>query len=229
MNEWIARVMPLPVTDGWRTTEPAIHEIARFRIRIVSPHTRPGTRLNGERCEAIDVGPVRILALDSANPWGGVGGSLDSAQVAWMVRELERARDRFVVVASHDSSLTLTSDRSPAGQPPRILGPEVSAILLAHEQVIAWVTGMMHHRSGLRHGQDSHGLWELPGASDGRDAPLAGGLSIAIREDRNAVAMRGALVPDQGRAWELPDRGAGGAWPPLATSAGQPVPPADLR
>jgi hypothetical protein len=207
MNEWIARVMPLPVREEWRATEPPIRELARFRIRIVSPHARPGPRSIGERWNRIDMGPVHVLALDSANPSGGVGGSLDSSQVGWLLRELERSRDRFVVVASHDSSLTMTSDRSPAGQPPRILGAEFASILLAHEQVIAWVSGTMHHRAGRRHGEASHGFWELPAASEGRDAPLAGGLSVAIREDRKAVIMSGALSPGSTRAWELPDRG----------------------
>ena len=229
MNEWIARVMPLPVRDEPRTGEPPIREVARFRLRIISPHSRPGIRPAGQRWDAADLGPVRLLALDTVNPFGGVGGSLDSQQVAWLVRELDRARDRYVVVASYDSSLTMTSDRTRDGQAPRILGTEVTSILLAHDQVVAWISSTMHHRAGRRHGDASHGFWELPAASDGRDAPLAGGLSIARREDRGVLIMRGALASGHGPIWELrdpavvPERTPVGSASARATSAGRPV------
>ena len=211
MNEWIARVMPLPlpkVAGGSRSAageEPAVRELVRFRIRIMPPHVRPGTRNRGEGYMSVDLGPVRLLAVDSANPSGGVGGSLDSDQAAWLVRQLQAAADRYVVVASHDSSLTLTSDRTPPGTAPRILGAEVASILLAHRCVVAWVAGTMHHRAGRRHGDASHGYWELPGASDGRDAPLAGGLSVGVRRDRPAVVLRAALAHGPGSGWEGPD------------------------
>jgi hypothetical protein len=48
---------------------------------------------------------VRILALDSANPHGGVGGSLDSDQCLWLVRELERARAPLEQLTTHQATL----------------------------------------------------------------------------------------------------------------------------
>lgn len=207
MHEWIARVMPLPVPVTALASSP-VEEIVRFRIRIVPPQTRPGGPVGGGGVDVTDVGPVRVLALDSANPSGGVGGSLSSEQARWLVFELERADGRYVVVATHDSSLTMTSDRRGAGEPPRVLGGELASILLAHDRVIAWIAGTMHHRGGRRHGDPAvpgHGFWELPGATDGRDSALAGGLSVLRRSDRPTLLLQGALAGAHGPRWELRD------------------------
>lgn len=207
MNEWIVRVMPLPIRDPYPDLDPQLVELARFRMRIVPPNERPGPRPLRQRQAIVDVGPVRILALDSANPHGGVGGSLDSDQCAWLVRELDRARDRYVVVASHDSSRTMTSADGPAGAAPKVLGAEVTSILLAHPSVLAWVSGTMHDRSGRRRGAGPFGFWEIPGAATGLGAPLAGGISIAAetRHLHRVVVMRGALAGEAGPAWEARD------------------------
>jgi hypothetical protein len=203
--EGLVRVMPLPLRDEGRGDPTGLAELARFRLRIVAPLSRVGHRLSGDRAALVDVGPVRVIALDTANEWGGVGGSLDSDQAAWLVRQLEEARDRYVVIATHDSSLTLTSDRVPPGRAPRVLGPELAAILLAHPTVVAWVSATLHHRGGRRHGQADHGFWELPGATEGREAPLAGGLSISRRADGRTLVMHGALAAAQGPLWEVRD------------------------
>jgi hypothetical protein len=205
MNEWIARVMPLPLRVDTLDPPAPVQEIARFRLRVVSPHARAGIHIPEPRSAVIDVGPVRVLALDTCNPNGGVGGSLGSDQAAWLVRQLDLSQDRYVVVATHDSSLTMTSDRTAAGAPSRVLGAEVASILLAHRFVVAWVAGTMHHRSGRRHGVAGHGFWELPGATEGREAPLAGGLSISRMADRRALVLKGALAPSHGSLWELRD------------------------
>jgi hypothetical protein len=205
VNEWIARVLPLPVSQV--PPEGGAEEVARFRIRIVPPQLRPGRSTLGERVGRVDIGAVRILALDSLNPHGGVGGSLDSDQCAWLVRELESARDRHVIVATHDSSRSMTSDRTPAGSAPRVLGPEVVSILLAHPSVVCWISDTMQLRGGQRHGQGDHGFWEIPGASTGLGAPLAGGLSVSRceRAGRPMILLRGALPSGSATGWEVRD------------------------
>lgn len=209
MNEWIARIMPLPMRDPFPDESAAIRELARFRIRIVAPHERPGSRIIGPRHCSLDVGSVRILALDSANVHGGVGGSLDSEQCAWLVRELERSRDRYVVLATHDGARTMTNATTPTHLPPRVLGAEVTSLLLAHPTVIAWISDTMHDRAGRRHGDAAHGFWELPGATSGVGSPLAGGLSVRVDERHlhRVVVMTGALAGDAGPHWELRDPG----------------------
>jgi hypothetical protein len=208
MNEWIVRVLPLPARDTSRLPDALRRELARFRLRIIAPHDRPGLHPHGSRVESVDVGFVRILALDSANPFGGVGGSLDSDQCAWLVRELGRAHDRHVVVATYDGSRTMTSATAPPDAPPRVLGPEVVSILLAHRQVVAWVSGTVHDRAGRRHGDGAHGFWEIPGAAVGLGAPLAGGMSVTseVRHLHRVVVMRSALAGESGPSWEVRDR-----------------------
>lgn len=207
MNEWIVRIMPLPMRDPFPVVDPLNIELARFRIRIIAPHDRPGLHAHGPRVGVLDVGAVRILALDSANPFGGVGGSLDSDQCAWLVRELGSADDRYVIVASHDGSRTLTSATGSAGASPRVLGDEVVSILLAHRNVVAWLAGTIHERSGRRHGGAAHGFWEIPAAAGGLGAPLAGGISISrqARHLHSTIVMRGALSGEGGPMWEVLD------------------------
>ena len=186
MNEWIARIMPLPMRDSYADDDGATGELARFRIRIVAPHERPGSRIIGPR-----------------------HGSLDSEQCAWLVRELGRSRDRYVVLATHDGARTMTNATTPAGTPPRVLGDEVSSLLLANPTVIAWISDTMHDRAGRRHGDSAHGFWELPGATSGVGSALAGGLSVRAeaRHLHRVVVMAGALAGDSGPSWELRDPG----------------------
>ena len=205
MSEWIARVLPLPACD-LVPASPAT-TIARFRIRIVAPPDRPSGAIHGARQIAIDVGGVRILALDSVNPHGGVGGSLDSEQCAWLVRQLDRSRDRYVVLATHHGPRTLTSDSRPPGAPPRVLGTEVVSLLTVHDQVVAWVCGTTHERSGVRHGQAPHGFWELAGSATGMGAPLSGGLAVTAEEhpDGRRIVLSGALSGSAGPRWSVLD------------------------
>jgi hypothetical protein len=208
MNEWIMRVMPLPDRD--RTTPLAAErvDLARFRIRILAPPDRPGGRLSGSRQCAYDVGSVRIIGLDSANPHGGVGGSFDTEQCAWLVREVEDANDRYVIVVSHDGSRTLSSDANAPGHPPRVRGEEMTSLLLARPNVIAWISNTVHGRAGRRHGDLAHGFWELPGATLGYGTPLAGGIVVTAegRRPHRVVAIRSALSGESGPVWELMDR-----------------------
>jgi hypothetical protein len=221
VNEWIVRVMPLPMRDPFPVVDPLNTELARFRIRIIPPHDRPGLHAHGPRTAAVDVGAVRILALDSANPFGGVGGSLDSDQCAWLVRELGAAEDRYVIVASHDGSRTMTSTTAPTGSAARVLGAEVASILLAHRAVVGWLSGTVHERSGRRHGDAAHGFWEIPAAAGGLGTPLAGGISVSrqMRHLHSSIVMRGALSGEAGPTWEVRDPRPEGAISPVRLRA----------
>ena len=227
MNEWIVRVMPLPTRGPFPVLDPHHDELARFRIRIIAPTDRPGLHAHGPRVASVDVGEVRLLALDSANPFGGVGGSLDSDQCAWLVRELGAAGDRYVLVASHDGSRTMTSVTAPAGAPARVLGAEVTSILLAHRRVVAWLSGTTHERSGRRHGDAAHGFWEIPAGASGLGAPLAGGISVSreVRRLDSAIVMRGALAGEGTPSWEVRDTRTDGA----LSAAGRTAPAVDPR
>jgi hypothetical protein len=104
---------------------------------------------------------VRLISLDTRNPNGGRGGSLDSDQCAWLVRELARDSRRGVVVTTRHRSIELRNDRISAGSAPRILADELVPLLLAHPHVLGWIGGHRHRPAAMRHGGRDLGLWEM--------------------------------------------------------------------
>jgi hypothetical protein len=104
---------------------------------------------------------VRLITLDTRNPLGGRGGSLESDQCAWLVRELAKDPDRGVIVTTRHRSLELRNSRTVPGTAPRILGEELVPILLAHANVLGWIGGHRHRPSAIRHGVRDSGLWEM--------------------------------------------------------------------
>jgi hypothetical protein len=104
---------------------------------------------------------VRLIALDTRNPHGGRGGSLDSDQCAWLVRELAKEPGRGVVVTTRHRSHELRNARALPGTAPRILGEELVPLLLAHAHVLGWISGNRHRPAATRHGVRDTGLWEM--------------------------------------------------------------------
>jgi metallophosphoesterase (TIGR03767 family) len=113
----------------------------------------------------VDAGEIRLLCLDTVNPSGGWQGSLDVEQLEWLATELSKAADRYVVIASHHPSPTMTNDYAANGAARRVLGPDVVSLLLQHPNVIAWMAGHVHHHAAVRHGNDQSGFWEFTTAS----------------------------------------------------------------
>jgi hypothetical protein len=112
-------------------------------------------------------GSTRLLWLDSTNPHGGTGGSVASEHCAWLVRQLASHSGIPIVVSTRHRSLELHNDAVPHGESPRVLGPELAAILMAHENVVGWVAGNRHPPQTIRHGSALHVLWELTPAMTG--------------------------------------------------------------
>jgi hypothetical protein len=104
---------------------------------------------------------VRLIALETKNPHGGRGGSLDSDQCAWLVRELAKDRQRGVVITTRHRSSELRNDRILVGAAPRILADELVSLLLAHPNVLGWVAGHRHRPGAIWHGARDLGLWEM--------------------------------------------------------------------
>lgn len=104
---------------------------------------------------------VRLITLDTQNPHGGRGGSIDSDQCAWLVRELAAHSQRGVVIATRHRSSELRNARSTVELPPRILAEELVPILLAHPNVLGWIGGHRHRPGAIRHGERDMGLWEM--------------------------------------------------------------------
>lgn len=111
----------------------------------------------------IDVGVLRLLVLDTTNPWGGWQGSLDAATVRWLARELDDAHERRlddeghwvpaggsdvpVVIVTHHPIETLVNTTTPDPERPRVGEPSIAALLDHYPNVIAWLAGHTHrHR-----------------------------------------------------------------------------------
>jgi metallophosphoesterase (TIGR03767 family) len=153
-----------------------VHDETSPRVRITpdpsrdivtsaefSQTTRPG---EGQKTYYVtDVGQLRIIAIDTVNPHGGWQGSLGIAQFEWLVEQLDRSRDRYVVIASHHPSVTLTNDYTPPGAESRVLAADVLQLLMSHRQVIAWIAGHVHFHAALRHKSRTRAFVELTTAS----------------------------------------------------------------
>ncbi len=113
---------------------------------------------------------IRAVVLDTVNPGGLSDGSLDRQQFDWLADELATAGRRLVVLFSHHTIGTLTNPSLAPGETgPRVLGDEVTALLLAHPQVVLWVNGHTHVNKVTPHarpaGGPPGGFWELNTAS----------------------------------------------------------------
>ena len=184
--------------------------LARFRPSTVLDVDHAPTRAR-RGCGVVDVGRVRVVVLDSHNPLGGAGGSIDSDQCAWLVRQLESAKDRYVVVASHDSSFTMVNRAVLSTMPPRVLGQEIAAILLAHANVVAWVSAQIPLLAEQRHGLAPRGFWELPAWASSDAFRQSAALELrreGLGSEREVVIRRfahGAHPSDRAAEWRLRD------------------------
>ena len=79
---------------------PGNHDIPGL-VRSTFAHTPAGRTREGEKlCYGVDVGPVRVIALDSSvpeEPWGALG----KEQLAWLDAELSAHADRPTLIALH--------------------------------------------------------------------------------------------------------------------------------
>lgn len=101
--------------------------------------------------EAFDIGPVRALALDLVKAEGGSGGRVSDAQLAWLRDQLARAGDRPVVVFTHQP---LAGSEN---------GEAALALLRAHPNVLAAITGHTHRNEIRRDG--AGGPWLITTSS----------------------------------------------------------------
>jgi len=116
---------------------------------VASPPGHGFTTANRETGAAYyrhDHGGVTVLVLDTVNEHGGWQGSLDLDQLHWLDAELADAdaERRYVVLASHHPLRTLTNGIVPETATPRVLGPQLAAVIDAHPSVVLWLNGHTH-------------------------------------------------------------------------------------
>lgn len=114
-----------------------------------------------------DRGEVRFVVIDTVNPHGGWQGSLDPAQLDWLIAELREHRNRPVVLLSHHPLETMVNDTRPPGAPRRILADELRQVLLEHPCAVAWVNGHTHRHAvtAIREEGLPGGFWQITTAS----------------------------------------------------------------
>ena len=147
---------------------------------------------------ARDVGGVRLLAMDTVNPYGGWQGSIDEEQFEWLRGELAAA-DRPVVVTSHHPSWTLLNPYAPPGAGRRVLADEVIRLLLGEPKVVLWLAGHVHGNTVRLHASPHGGLLEVTTASL-IDWPQQGRL-VEILEHPEGGFVVAMTVVDHGGWW----------------------------
>ncbi|MFC8512403.1 TIGR03767 family metallophosphoesterase [Streptomyces sp. NPDC057257] len=127
------------------------------------------------------------ISLDTTDPGGHYEGSIGTAQLKWLDKQLRDNKDSYAIVFSHHTSKTMdnTSHRDPAHPDERRHGgEEVVALLGSHANVLAWVNGHIHRNDITPHSApDGRSFWEISTASHVDYPQLARVIEIADNKD----------------------------------------------
>ena len=144
----------------------------------VAAHFRPGAVPDGHGYTAENVASgtayyvwdgvpgVRLVGLDTTNPYGDVNGCVDDVQFGWLAERLAEVSagsgdPRLVVLMSHHGLDTMDNATGPDGAGFH-LAAEVRALLAGHPQVVLWLSGHVHvNRVVARPGPSGGGFWEV--------------------------------------------------------------------
>ncbi|KVF71528.1 metallophosphatase [Burkholderia sp. FL-7-2-10-S1-D7] len=100
---------------------------------------------------ALDVGAVRVLALDSQVP-GASHGDLCDARLAWLAAQLDAARDRPVIVALHHPPFASGIGHMDALRLAPAAAAKLDALLRGHPNVERVLCGHVHRTMFTRFG-----------------------------------------------------------------------------
>lgn len=92
---------------------------------------------------AVDLGPLRLLALDTVRPGSGAG-ELDGERLAWLEAELARAPDRPALIALHHLPLELGIAVWDEIGIPAADRAGLERVVAANPQVLGLVCGHVH-------------------------------------------------------------------------------------
>lgn len=123
-------------------------------------------RSEGTGFYTFDTGLLRFIVMDTVNEFGGQDGSMSQEQFAWVKDQLASAEGKLVIAASHHTSWTSDNRNSGTSGQVRVVGDEIVAEFLEHDNLIAWVNGHTHTNHVLPHKRDGGGgFWEINTAS----------------------------------------------------------------
>ncbi|MCD9872315.1 TIGR03767 family metallophosphoesterase [Streptomyces guryensis] len=127
------------------------------------------------------------ISIDTTDPGGHYEGSIGTAQLNWLDRQLRDNKDSHAIIFSHHTSQTMdnTSHADPSRpNERRHNGQEVLALLGKHANVIAWVNGHIHRNDITPHkGSGGRSFWEISTASHVDYPHLARVIEIADNKD----------------------------------------------
>jgi metallophosphoesterase (TIGR03767 family) len=146
---------------------------------------------------------VRGIVLDTVNPNGEAGGSIDEPQLAWLQARLQEVsgpgRNKLVVVFSHHTIGSMDNPIPVGDEPgPRVQGPAVRDLLLQFPNVVAWVNGHTHVNRVtpyLRPG--GGGFWEVNTAAH-VDYPCQARLLELVDNRDGTLSLFGTVVDGAG-------------------------------
>lgn len=164
---------------------------------------------------------VRTIVLDTVNLSGYYQGSVGAKQLSWLEERLAevhsrywdaagravetRNQDRLVVLCSHHPLVCLINDLTdPEREPdlPRVLGPEVEALLHRFPNLVLWVNGHTH-RNAVRPRPDPEGktagFWEVTSSSM-IDWPCQARLVEIISNGNGSLSILCTMVDDEAPA-----------------------------
>jgi len=151
----------------------------------------------GESFDVAITGWVRLVSLDTVNPYGGWEGSLDVDQLHWLTTRLRHITEPYLVIATHHPSWCLMNSYHPAGASPRVLADDVIRRLLDEPRVICWLAGHVHRHSVVMHRRNGRVLPEITCASL-IDWPQQWRTLEVIRETGGTLALVSTAVDHAG-------------------------------
>lgn len=152
---------------------------------------------SGKKYWAKDIGPLRIISMDTVNEFGGWQGSLDREQFEWIKDQLADPAPKYFVLLSHHPASTLFNLYAPEGSAVRVGEEELVDILLADSRVILWLAGHNHEHKIERISKEDHpGFWHIQTASN-IDWPQQGRI-VEIFEEDGRVGIATSVFDHQG-------------------------------
>ncbi|MBB5443545.1 MULTISPECIES: phosphodiesterase [unclassified Paraburkholderia] len=123
----------------------------RNALRAAFPE-REELRSGGEFVQyALDVGPLRVIALDSLVP-GSSAGMLCDTRLAWLERQLDAARGKPVVVALHHPPFACGIGHMDEIRLDRAASHKLAALIAQHPNVERVLCGHVHRSMFVRFG-----------------------------------------------------------------------------
>ncbi|MDR6447424.1 3',5'-cyclic AMP phosphodiesterase CpdA [Paraburkholderia terricola] len=100
---------------------------------------------------AVDVGPLRVIALDSLMP-GRSAGTLCDARLAWLATQLDAARGKPTVVALHHPPFACGIGHMDALRLDQAAADRLAALVARHPNVERVICGHVHRPMFVRFG-----------------------------------------------------------------------------